>query len=374
MPKVRISRLQLITMLACLVFGKAIGYTSGLMARTVESDAWLSMIFSFVWGMLLIALVAWIAARMGGAELHVYLPRLLGRPLSATVLLLLSLWFFVAYMTGAITITQHVNDYLMTETPVIVFVLATSIICLYAAYLGIEVLGRLSVLGLALTALLNLLMVAGSVQRLDFTRLLPLFDSGFLPVLAASSYGLTDVAMAVLSALMLLPMTGKPARWVRLGWWGMGIGAVLVVTWPIFELGVLSSRVTAQYLIACMQMARASELGIWLHRYELVMALLFVYSTITQASVCLYCATELLREATPLKRVPRPWVMTGAVLLTIPVRYALAYDRETYSQFLGVPWTLVCTGTVIGVPLLLAAVALLRGPKAASTGRAVPPQ
>ncbi|HLN63116.1 MAG TPA: GerAB/ArcD/ProY family transporter, partial [Symbiobacteriaceae bacterium] len=220
MPKVRIGRMQLAAILANLVFGKAIGYSSEIAARAVSNDAWLSMLLSFVQGFVVIAVAAWLAGRFGGERPDQYLPRLLGRPLGAIALGLLTLFLFFSFITSAITIVQHLNDYLMTETPFLVFVVLYVLLCMYGSYLGIEVAARLAIPGLLFTFILTALVVAGSVDHFDYTRLLPLFDHGVGRTFAASHAADTDVAMAVVGAMLLLPLTGKPKRWVRLSWWG----------------------------------------------------------------------------------------------------------------------------------------------------------
>ncbi|HLN65303.1 MAG TPA: hypothetical protein VK464_27595, partial [Symbiobacteriaceae bacterium] len=139
---------------------------------------------------------------------------------------------------------------------------------------------------------------------------------------------------------------------------------------PVFEVAVLGSEVTAQYLIACMQLCRAAELSIYLHRYEMLMVVFFVFGVITQSVVCLYGACELGAAVLP-GQLRRPWLHVGAGLLAMPIVYYLGYDRDRYAGFLSVVWPLVAIPIAFGLPLLLAAVALLR-PGLTKTGAAAP--
>lgn len=370
MKEVRIGGWQLLTIIANLVFGKAIGYSSEVIARRVGNDAWLSTIAAFLAGLALMAANVWLARRFAPEGPTVYIPKLLGRWLGKAVLFALALYLFGAFITSAITIEQHVNDYLMTETPLIVFVLLYTAVAAYGAFLGIEVAARLSVLGLLLTILLNVLMVMGSVDHFHPDRLLPLFDHGLIPVLVASMGALPDIAMATLPALLLLPLTIEPRHWHRLTQWGLILGAVLVLTWPIFEIAVLGPEVTAQYLIACMQMARAAELSIYLHRYEMVMVVLFVYGVLTQSIVCLYSACEMVRAVLPWK-VRRRTLIAVAAALTLAPNYYLAFNRDRYGLFLDWPWPTLTIGMALGIPLALCLVALVRGP--GQPGPVIPP-
>lgn len=364
MPQIRIGPWQLLALLANMVFGKSLGYTNGTLARVVGNDAWLSMSAAFLWGLAFLPVLVWLSRRRGGELPMAYIPKLLGRWAGALVMLLLSLFFYVAFMTSAITIEQHINDYLMTETPLIVFVTGYTLLILYGVYLGMEVAARLSILGCVLNIAFNIALAAGSVHHMDLSRLLPIFDHGVLPVLTASIRAYQDVGMATAVAMLVLPMTEKPKLWLRYSWWGLGLGGVLVITWSVFEITVLGPEVTAQYLIACMQLARAAELSIYLHRYEMIMVVLFVYGVISQSIALLYSATELLAAALPF-RIKRGYLITAVSLLSIGPQYYLAYDRERYGTFLALVWPPVTVALAFVLPLLICVAALLR-PKAST--------
>jgi len=365
--KVQIGSLQLITIFANLVYGKAVGYTNGTIVRVVGNDAWLSMAAAFLTGALIMPAMVWLTRRRGSESPMEYIPKLLGRPLGSLVMLLMGIWFIGAYITSSITITQHINDYLMTETPLILFVVGYTALTAYGAWLGVEVVARLSVLGLVMAALLNLAMALGSISHVDPTRLLPFFDHGVLPVIAASARGDTDVAMATASALILLPLCSASAqRWLRICWWGLGTGGVLVLIWTIFEITVLGPEMTAQYLIACMQMARAAELSIYLHRYEMIMVVMFVYAVVTQSVICLYCAVGLTGGALRVK-VGRGYLIGAVALLAMGPQYYLALDRDHYGAFLSVVWPPISIALAYATPLFLCLVALFRpAPKKAT--------
>lgn len=359
MAKVRVGSFQVLILLAALPYGKAIGFTAEVMARSVGNDAWLAMLGAFATGMAVVVPVVWLARRFGGQPPQRYLSRLLGRPLAALVLGMLALFFYGAFITSAITIELHINDYLMTETPLFVFVLLWTLLTMYGVYLGPEVAARLAIPGLFFFAALNLLMVLGSVDHVDLTRLLPLFDHGLPAVAAASLAADTDVGVAVAAALFLLPLTGRSGAWLRLSWWGLALGALLTVTWPIFEIGVLGPEVTAQYLIACMQLARAAELSIYVHRYELLMVIVFGWGMLTPCIITLHLACEVTAAALPW-RVRRGALVLVCGLLTLVPHYYLAYDHDRYGLFLAHVWPRLAVPLAYGLPLLLCAVALLR--------------
>ncbi|MFZ5828157.1 MAG: GerAB/ArcD/ProY family transporter [Bacillota bacterium] len=359
MHRVHIGQWQLVAILACLAFGKSIGFTAGALTRMVSSDAWLSMSFAFLLAFVLILPSVWLARRFPTEQPRQYFPRVLGRPLGMLCLILLALFFFGSYIFSAITIELHVNDFLMTETPTLVFVVAYSLLCLYGAYLGLETAARLAFPGFLMSAAIGILMVAGTIDHFEGERLRPFFDHGVGPVLWGSTIALTDTAMVTAGALVIFPLAGQPHRWLRIALWGLLGGALIVLVWPIFEIAVLGPEVTAQYLIACMQLARAAELSVYLHRYEMVMMVFFAWGVLTQSIVCLYTATEMLGAALPF-RVSRGWFMTICVLIILPIHYQITIDRELTDVIMHQVWPVLSLPVALGLPPLIWLVSLLR--------------
>jgi len=126
--KVKIGRLQLIAILANLVYGKSIGFTGGILARRVGNDSWLSMLLAFVGGALVMVLMVQLARRVQDQDLFQYLPRLLGTAAGKLAQLLLGLFFLGVFVASAVTIEHHINDFLMPDTPFIVFVVIYTVL------------------------------------------------------------------------------------------------------------------------------------------------------------------------------------------------------------------------------------------------------
>lgn len=362
MTKVRISGAQTVALLACLAFGKSIGVTSASIARVVIQDAWLAMLIAFVGAFAVAVPFVALARRFPGQTPTDYVPRLLGNGLGRLALLLLSLFLLGSFLLSAITIELHVNDYLMTETPTLFFVICCSLLCLYGAYLGLEVIGRLAFVGLGMNLFLGALVVVGSFDHFEMIRLRPVWEHGLTAIVRASSLAWTDSALVLVGLLFLWPRSATaPGRWMNLSWLGLLMATITIMPWPVFEIGVLGAEVTAQYLIACMQLARSAELGIYLHRYEMVMMILFGWGTLVQGMALLYFALELLRAVIPLK-LARGLFMTAVVVLIIPLHYYMAIDRERLDWLHSYLWPPIALPVALGLPLLLGLVALFRKP------------
>jgi len=319
------------------------------------------MVLAFVGAFVMVVPFTSLARRFPTQRLPEYARQLLGPWLGWLIQFLLTLFLIGSFLLAAITIELHVNDYLMTETPTIVFVVGISLLSLYGAYLGLEVLARLSLWGLGFSLLLGSLMVIGSVDHFDVTRLMPAWEHGLPRILQASSVAWTDTAQLLVGLIYLWPRsTGDTSRWRNLSWLGVLLGAVTVLVWPVFEMGALGPEVTAQFLISCMQLARAAELGIYLPRYEMIMMVLFGWAALIQAMGFLYMSLESLQELFPTKRLSRGWFMTLVTFALLPGHYWLSQDREILDRVHTHLWPVIALPIALGLPLLLLLVAMVR--------------
>jgi len=363
--KVKIGRLQLIFILANLVYGKSIGFTGGILARRVGNDSWLSMLLAFVGGALVMVLMVQLARRVQGQDLFQYLPRLLGTAAGKLAQLLLGLFFLGVFVASAVTIEHHINDFLMPDTPFIVFVVIYTVLTAYGVYLGIETAARFSLLGYLGGIAIAVSMMLGSTDTFDLSQLMPVLDHGAGPVATASLVAATDVLTATAAVIFLLPLTGEPkCKWLPICWWGLALGAAQTIVWPIYEVGVLGAEVTAQYMVACMELARGVQLGIYLQRYELIMVSFFSFAVFVQSLVSLWLAVKLISSVFGSVFGSRPsnwayWVI-GISLATIPGHYWLAYQRDLYIIVLANVWTPVAIVLALGLPLVIYAVSLVR--------------
>ncbi len=360
MGQIRITGAQAVALIACLAFGKSIGLTTGALARLVAQDTWLASLFSFAGAFLLVVPLVALARRFPNQRVPEWVQVVLGKGLGGLVLLLLAFFLLGSYVLSAVTIELHLKDYLLTETPRPVFVIGLSALFLYAVYLGLEVIARLAIAGLGMALLLGFLVLIGAADRFDVTRMLPAWESGLLPIMQASSIAWTDSAMSLVGLLFLWPRTdAAPGRWLHLSWLAILLSTLTVIIWPVLEIGSMGAEVTGQYLIACMQLARTATLGIYLHRYELIMMVLFAWGTLIQNATLLYLGLESLRTIIPIKTGRGSFLFVGSLLL-LPGQYLLTEDRHLLDHFHTYIWPVIALPIALGLPLLLWLVALVR--------------
>lgn len=349
--KVQITNGMLMAIIINTVYAKAIGLTQGTMAREIGNNIWISTIFGTLLGVLLIWLTVVIIRRYPTGDIMDQSKILLGGWFSKFISLLLFIFFLCSYGVVMITYVYHLMDYFLPEAPSFIFILIAFFVGCYGAYFGIEVIGRMALIGVFSVLALNILLMLGSLAKFDIYELLPTFQDGIPSTLWASRHHFVDWAMVTMTVAVILPYVRNPKEWGRSSISAFFFGGAFVVMWPILEVGVLSSEVTAQYIVSCMQMARSAKIGQFIHRYEMIMVAFFAISILTQIMMCFLCASTVASKLFGLKDY-RPMILPVGVILS-GFGFWIVFDHHRAMELLEASWVYIALSIAIAIPLIL---------------------
>lgn len=349
--RVQISNGMFMGIIINMVYAKAIGITQGSLAREVGNDMWISTIFSTLQGIIMIVFVTYVIKRTPKMDIFEQSEVLLGKIFSKMIALFFFIFFLFAFGGVIATFVYHLKDFFLPDAPLLLFIIAAFIMGVYGIFFGLEVIGRMALIGVFSIIALNVLIILGSISEFRLEELEPIFESGFFSTLWASRHHDTDWLMATMMAAIILPHVGKQESWGKSGIVGIGLGGLFVVLWPILQTGVLTSEVTAQYFVACMQMARSAHIGLFLHRYELIMVAFFAISALIQIMMTFLCASIAVQRLFGLKDY-RPVIVPVALILC-GGGYWLVFDHQIAMDFLERTWVFVALSIGFGVPLLI---------------------
>jgi spore germination protein (amino acid permease) len=313
--KEKITNGMLIALIINMIYPKSIGVSQGVMAREIGSDIWLSTIFSCVQALIIMAIVVTVVKNLPKEPVFTGKLKLFINGLKRLIYILLFIFFIVAFGDIMLIFVYHLRDYFLPEAPVWVFVLFGTLIGMYAIFHGIEVSGRLALLGVIFVVLFNILLLLGSLKQFDIRELQPLFNSGVGKTYWASRHMLTDWAAPIMVTIILISDVNKIEFVRKSTIIGVLFATGIMVIWPILEVGVLSAEITAQFIVSCMQMARNAEIGLFIHRYEMIMVAFFSFSIFTQIITTLYCASYSAKKIFNLDDY-RKMIIPSALILS----------------------------------------------------------
>jgi spore germination protein KB len=349
--KVQISNGMFMALVINMVYAKAIGLTQGIMAREVNGDMWISTIMATAQGVLIMLLTAWALQRTPQQSMFEQSSEFFGKWMGKLVSLIVFVFFVGTFGAISITFVYHLMDYFLPEAPILLFIIVMLIVGDYAIYHGLEVVSRMALVGVFSILMLNILLLIGSFSFFDIRELLPVLGSGLWNTVWASRHNDTDWAMATMMAAVILPMVKHKKVWPKAGAAGIIYGGLFILMWPILEAGVLSSEVTAQYIVACMQMARSAEIGHFIHRYEMIMVAFFAISLLVQIMMSLLCASHAASHLFGLKDF-RPTIIPVSLILGA-FGYWIVFSHQRAMVFLTDYWPPIAMPIAFGLPVLL---------------------
>lgn len=349
--RIQITNGMFIALIIILVYPKAIGLTQGIMAREVGSDMWLSTILATLQGVCMMGFTVYALKRMPGMDIVHQYSQLLGKWMGKLISLVVLVFFAGAFGSVMITFVYHFMDYFLPEAPVLLFIIVPVLTSGLAIFAGFEIISRMSYVGLFSIILLQILIVFGLMWEFDVKELLPVLNTGWINTLWASRHHDTDWAVATMTAGMILPMVKEPNLRPRSAVIGILFGGFFICLWPMLEAGVLSAEVTAQYVVACMQVARTAEIGYFIHRYEMIMAALFAVPLFLQVMICLLCGAQAASRLFGLADIRK--MITPVCLMYGGFAYWVVMDHSRAMDLLTFYWPPLCLTIAVWLPILL---------------------
>lgn len=356
--KAKISRMQVFMLIPNLIFGKAIGVTSGVMARKSGADVWISMIFGFIIGGAIICLMTYLSSKFPSKTIIEYSEILMGKWIGKFLGVLIIILFCISFGASANVLIHHLKEYFLPETPFIVLCLVYILLCLYGVDLGIEVVIRFSLVSLIMLFGITITMITGTVKDFRFINLQPLMDGGLLKDIEGSLYLFSDLVMAIFAVGILYPMLNIKKKAGKIFSGAILLSAIMVVVWPFFEEGVMGDSVMKQYVIVCMEQIRCAQFTKYLPRYELLMVSFFTFSIFLQSVTMFYCATHGIKQVMGIKK--DSYIIYPLAVILLAITFFMGYDINKFAEFLSFPWAQACAILSIGIPLLLFSAALIK--------------
>lgn len=349
-----INNKQFRDILICIMWPATINYGSGILAREVGRDMWISGIIGIVTVLLFAILIITIGRNFPDKTIVEYCPELLGRPLGKAVGLLISVYFFLSACSSISMYVQHLTGFLLPETPfIVVGTLHVFIIC-YLVWEGTEVIGRISVFAFAMAVVFYLLVFMASLSEINLYRITPLFDSGVAPVFKSSLATDTFIGMSQLIIAMILPNVQDKKKAIGSAASGLLIGGFFFVFYFIVELMVMGPQVVSIMRIASMDFVRSIQITQYLHRFESFMVALWYWSIMNQAGILTLCSLTGFVQTFEIKKKKHPIIiMVIFGLALIIATYYIGHNDVVFLQIREHIWNYISLPIDFGVPLIL---------------------
>lgn len=367
----RISTWQAVLLMVIQVAGTSFLVIPAATMKYAGADAWLASLAATLAGLGAGWIAAALARRLPGLSLVEYPVALLGRLPGQAVAWLYVAWFLLSDSTvirqGAELVTAH----FLPETPVAVLLASFVLLAGLAVHGGIEVMARANAPVTLLLLLSIFLLMVFSVREADLQRLLPVLEGGWRPVLRGAVPPAGWLAQDVMLG-MLVPCLRRPGDAGKVNTIASlltGTALTLIAAWTVAAFGPALPRL---FVFPVLLFTHIISIADILERLDAVVLAVWVMGVALKAAIWYWSACTGMACLLGLREY-RPLVIPVGLLL-VALASLSAGNVVELSDYLGRVWSQVSLPVFeVGIPLLLLALAALRGGRPrAGAGRRPP--
>ncbi|MEW6064412.1 MAG: GerAB/ArcD/ProY family transporter [Bacillota bacterium] len=353
----KISAYQAMVYQVSIVLATAVLFVPAITAKYAKQDAWISGIIACFFGCLQVYTAVSLARRFPNTSVVQYAPLILGKvPGKVVGFIYLFYFFYVGYFVLQ-QFTALMSSSYMPLTPSIVFMLVLSLLTVYAAYGGLEVICRMSSVVLTVVLATMALIVLLIVKDIKIWRFLPVLENGFNPVLlGAISPGAWFGETAVI--LMLYPFINNKEKVLKTSLLAMLILFIAIEMVIIGAIGLLGPTEAASFLFPTFNVARRIKLEALpiLERQDALFMMIWVAGMLIKLTTFFFAGVLALAQWLNVKDY-RPLILPSmAIMIALAVQAwkniteLFAFSGEVF------PLTIIFVNFIITVFLLIIAV------------------
>lgn len=287
--KGRISNVQLTVIVMLFSVGDSILIIPSVMTAIAERSAWISALATIGAGTLICLFYAGIQRRFPGMTPVEISQAVLGRWLGGAM----SFFYVFGFIFLLVPLVmRELADFMETQilptTPVEVVYILFLFIVTYGVRAGLESLSRTAEIFAPWVIMLSFLLVVLVVPDAKLFRIEPAFYTGIPSVLGGIYPFLAYSYLQVGVLMMLFPYVKNPKNIGANLLIGTGLAGLFIAAVVYFCLTVFGPSVTADLTYPSYLLARKIEIGEFLQRIEVIMAIIWLFTLFFKLSYSLY--------------------------------------------------------------------------------------
>lgn len=297
MNKEQISHIQIGVLLFVFMTGSSIINIPGPLIGMAGNGAWISLLLSGTAGFALLGMLLFLAGRYPGLSYIEFSRKLIGN-IPTFVLGLLSLTFLLQMLSAIVMdVGLFMVSSMMRETPIYIFTSLTLLIAALTARAGIEVIARMFVFLVLLTAVFLFSILLFAIPDYIPSQLLPVLPKGIKPVLfgAYFSFGFPYAEIFVFG--MLISYVAPKHR--------KKLPAVMLIA-LLFNVFTLCAATISALMVfgpfaselpyVLFSMARLVEFQEIIQRIESIIGMSLILGSYMKATITLYVISQFVRR------------------------------------------------------------------------------
>jgi spore germination protein KB len=220
-----ITKRQCIAIMIAFLLGSSLALGVGSEAKR---DAWIAVLAAIVIALPVLSIYARLVSLFPGKGLYEILPAVFGSTIGK-IIMLPYIWY--AFHMGALVIrnfTEFIMIVTLPETPQYVIAIFMTVLGIWGARAGIEVIGRWAAIVLPVIIMAIMLVSFLLIPNLELKNIKPVLSDGIKPVLAATfSVFSFPFAEMVLFTVIFGNLKNKSSPY-KIYYWSLFIGGIII--------------------------------------------------------------------------------------------------------------------------------------------------
>ncbi len=354
--EVEIYYTQTVVITAMIVFATGFLAAARILVPVAGSAAWIAALIGGAVGVGIAWLAGTLAKRfpdlgpVGAAE------RIFGAPLGKLLGLTFAIYCTVVLWLGSRQSVLAMWIPFLQSTPPVVISAVFYILVVYAAYLGIEAIARVSLIFFALVAASLVVLTALATPVAVPGRLLPIIGNGPGPLVRAGFLAASYAGESIVVLAFLRRLSDKQGASRAIAT-GIGVGMVIMAIAAAFGVMMLGVRGISRVTFPVLETARMVGFGQFLERAEILFLALWFSAALLKLAAVFYASVTSIADVLGLRDYRPliiPYALLAAALSLAPKTvletfdYLSAFARYLVWYAIGFPTVLLLGSAVRG--------------------------
>lgn len=347
---------QMAVLFLSFMLGSAIINIPQPLTEAALNGAWVSLLISFGFGMLLLACIMYLYRKNPNYNLLDYSRKILGKwltfALSIPIILLplLQLSYIVIDIGGFFT------DAMMRETPSYVFHAFILLVASLTVRAGIEVISRMFVLLLCYLIFFSVIVLILVFPFYQVENLFPIFPEGIKPVIHGTYMAIGFPYSEVVTFSFLLPFVHKENKYsLKLSMYTALLLHVFLLTLSILCTTMALGSLAGTFKFSLFELARLINIKEIITRIESFIGIALVVGSYMKATIMLFILKETLSQVLQLK--DKRIVIFPLTFISLLLTLTMFKNEIEFVEavFVGLPMLLF---VILDIPLLFITVVI----------------
>lgn len=254
-------------------------------------DAWISALLSALGGFFITYVIVMLSKRHPHESLVEICRTLLGKWAGGVLSILFLIFFLNVTVIIVREFAEILNNAIMQETPVSVFIIYVMIAVIFAVSLGVEAIVRVNAITLPISLFSLFLILVLLIKNYHPEALLPILENGFRPAITGT---IVPVALfgEIILLLMLHPYVHNQRKILLYSMFAEFVTMIYLVGLILAVIAVVGAREAANLTMPVFTIVRMISIADFFERIESIMVAVWI--SLLYAKMCIYLYVSVI--------------------------------------------------------------------------------